>query len=228
MIGVLLFGALMFAFSRGARQGDNNLSEKKSVIVAQDILALAQKTERTVNRLLSRGCSESQLSFYNATHNPYNNAAAPTDFSCHVFHSHGGGLSFTPPGPLWYDNRFATHSGYGEIIFAGNAQMDNSGTQPLADLILWVPFVNPAVCQSLNKTLGLAAMPVFTQGPYAGHHFSGSFTATWDNRVTPAGLNAACVQTNSDTNVIASGPSTVASNQTATGSYHFYQILHAR
>ncbi|MBU0799523.1 MAG: hypothetical protein KKA05_00830 [Alphaproteobacteria bacterium] len=225
MIGVVLFGALMYSFSRSLRQGDTNMSSKKSVIAAQDILGLGQKIDRGVNRVLTHSCSENSLNFVNGIFEDYENPDAPADFSCDVFKGAGGSLTFTPPDPAWYDSAFATLSGHGEIIFAGNALMDNIGTQPAADLIMWVPFIKREICEDINRMLDIDTMPTFTQGPYAGFRFTGDFAMSWDNRVNPAGNMAACVREPNADNVFATSDVAVATNQSATNSYHFYQVL---
>lgn len=230
LIGVVLFTALMFTFSRGAQQGGGNIANRRADLSATEILDYAAKYDRAVNRLLSRNCSESDLNFENSTITNSDNAAAPADGRCDVFAPNGGGVSFTPIPPQWLDDEHDDKDGYGLPIFGSDARMLDIGGNDATDqdLILWIGFVSADVCTAINKKLGVDPMPTFVDGPYAGLYYTGSFNDTWQAELSEPGLKAACArETNSD-NAFADNANAPSASQSIAGSYHFYHVLIAR
>ena len=51
LAGVVLFGALMFTFSRSADKGTGNLTKQQAKITAQDILSYAKIVEDAIDRV---------------------------------------------------------------------------------------------------------------------------------------------------------------------------------
>ncbi|WP_435641035.1 hypothetical protein [Micavibrio aeruginosavorus] len=230
LIGVVLFTALMFTFSRGAQQGGGNIANRRADLSATEILDYASKHDRAINRLLSRSCSESELNFENSTITNSDNATAPSDGHCDVFAPNGGGISFTTIPPQWLDNDHSDKDGYGLPVFGGDARMLEIGSDAATnqDLILWIGFVSADVCAAINKKLGIDPMPTFVDGPYAGLYYTGSFNDTWQAELSEPGLKAACAsETNSD-NAFADDANAPSANQSIAGSYHFYHVLIAR
>ena len=190
MIGVVLFGALMYTFSRSARQGDGNLSQKKSEVVASDILAYAQRLERGVNRVMTRGCSEDFISFEHAGYVDYPvNPESPPDKSCHVFDPAGGGISPLPDDGFSVSGLDIRPSGGSALSGIGDARQD---------LVVWFSGLPETLCRELNRRVDYAgAIPAFDSvhaweyGDYAitpGEHWG---TGTL-NLGALSGLSAGC------------------------------------
>lgn len=172
LLAVVLFAALMFTFSRSARQGGDNLSDRKVDLIVTSILSDAQKMENTLNRLTMKGCSQQEVSFedpmwppafilqsfnpyyYSAT---YNNLSAPGDKHCHVFDPAGGGLSWIPPVPDANDGTPWIYSGAMRIQGMGP---DFTAQEKNQELIMYLPFLHKSVCEAINKKLhGTTTIP---------------------------------------------------------------------
>ena len=96
MLGIALFAALMFTFSRGAHEGGGRLSKKQAEMAAMDIIAYANKLERAVARVQQKGISENDISFDNAFVSGYDNASCTTN-TCKVFSTGGGNITYQRP-----------------------------------------------------------------------------------------------------------------------------------
>ena len=121
LLGVFLFGALMYSFSRSANQGAGNLSKQQAKIAAQEILNYARLVEGAVDRVRRNGCSESEISFENDVVTGYTNPNAPTDKSCHIFDDEGGKVSYPANLNQWLEKSYSAELGYNEYVFnSGN------------------------------------------------------------------------------------------------------------
>jgi hypothetical protein len=221
MVGVVLFGALMFTFSRSARQGDTNLSRKQAEIAASDIMSYAQRVERGVARVMSgdRGCSESYINFVTPLYPDYpDNADAPTDKSCNVFDAAGGGVKPLPA------------SGFGTNVAvrpSGGSALTGIGTSGASpddhqDLVLWFSNIGSTLCSELNRRNGFdSAAPEVDNGQAwefgvenAGNIWGGSII----DLGALSGHNAGCVH---------AGGTPMNDLHLSTG-YHFYYVLWPR
>lgn len=212
MIGVVLFGALMFTFSRGAKQGTGNLTRKRIEVISSDMIGYAQRMERGVNRLMSHSCSENFISFETASNPAYPvNADAPTDFTCHVFNPAGGGIS-----PVLESSFGLTDM---KIRPSGGAALSGIGTHDISDvaghqdLVIWFENINQELCMELNRRMNFnAAIPViadtqaweFGTEPTTGQHWGTSIT----NLGGLSGFTGGCVERDgapTDANYLAEG-----------------------
>lgn len=217
MVGIVLFAALMYTFSRSARQGETNLSRKQIEVAAADILSYAQRVERGVTRAMSQGCSEDFISFEHAvdTSHPAN-PDAPTDNSCHVFQAAGGGVSPLP------------ESGFPagiNIQASGGAGITGIGTDAAADLILWFSGISLDLCNELNRRVNIAGAspPVLPQTEYWGF---GTDTVVPDEKWGHTTINVAALNgRNSGCGQRTGAPTGV--NHLPAG-YHFYYVLYPR
>lgn len=170
LLGVILFAALMYTFSKSARHGNENLSKKQGDLGTMELLDTAQKMERAVDRLLAKGCSENDISFendsgtskmVNGTVFDYTNAGTPADDSCKIFSPNGGVLN---PPPLISENLVVDPS----LVCVGclhpqswwitMSRVTGMGTDAGAagtDLVLWMGRVTKEQCISINNHLGI-------------------------------------------------------------------------
>lgn len=160
LIGIVLFGALMFMFSRSAQQGTGNVSKQQAKLAASEILSHARLVEAAVNRLRLNGCSESEISFENALNTGYEHTPVTRD-ECKIFDEDGGRLSAS----YVYDDS----DPYYETIYIGEGQIEGVGnTCPNAscnDLVMvqrlnaWFADDNNEqgreICAEINTALGL-------------------------------------------------------------------------
>lgn len=159
LVGIFLFGALMFTFTRSGQKGSGNLTKQQSKIAAQEILNYARLVEGAVDRVRRNGCSESEISFENAVSIfSYVNTNAPLDKSCHVFEPEGGKLEYIKPQEKWLDDAWNVHPynagnwGYG--LPHNNLPILGIGTIE-SDLRWVINFVNKDICVAINDLLGV-------------------------------------------------------------------------
>lgn len=195
MISVVLFGALMFTFARGARQGGENLSEKQAQVAASDIISYAQKVERGVARVYSRGYSESNISFENSYFAGNENASC-TDDRCKVFAAQGGGIAYQPLAKSW--SQSTDH-----WIFTGSDQVLGIGRDCAADecaeLLMMIEDVPQSLCIAINEQLGVTSGGV--QPPFDANVDTILFQSTFrydagadigDEDASLSGIRTAC------------------------------------
>ncbi|MCE7886967.1 MAG: hypothetical protein DYH13_05625 [Alphaproteobacteria bacterium PRO2] len=171
LLGVILFAALAFAISRGFRSDTTTaISQRKAELMAVDVLGYAQRLERAVDRVRRNGCSESDISFENATVAGYEHTPVVDD-KCKIFNPAGGGLSWqTPPSGANNENPWF----FGDNRIANFASTENMGTVK-SELVLLLPNVNNTLCNLLNtKTNKLA---VWESG--GGHNSTVKFTGAF-------------------------------------------------
>lgn len=230
MLGVVLFAALMFTFSRSARQGGENIGEKQAELAATSILAYAQSVERAVDRIRRAGFSEADVSFENASVGGYVNNNCLGNDECKVFKPAGGSISYMPPPTEWLDPNESGSLAFGPWVFSGNVCVIdiptvNGDTICHAngiddeDLVLFLPYVRKEVCLRINEKLGIpntgnvppldggtAVHPTFSK-------FTGSFAAGYSHGIAGSAINGrytGCVYNN------------------FTNDYHFHHVLIAR
>ncbi len=162
MIGVVLFGALMYTFSRSAKQGTGNLTSKKVEVLASDMIGYAQRLERGFNRAMSNGCSETFISFEVAAEPDFPaNPDAPADFSCHVFNPAGGGISPVPEESFGITGLDIRPSGGSAL--SGIGTHDAGNAEGHQDVVVWFSGIPAELCTELNKRMNFtAAIPVVT------------------------------------------------------------------
>ena len=158
-IGVALFGALMFMFSRGASQNSSGFTKQQSSISASELMEMGKTLESGVQKTINNGCSENEISFDLPPYTDNTNPNAPVDFHCHVFHPKGGKLN----GQFFGSWKFSSHS---SIETAGS---DNT------EIVGYVEGLSADICQKTNDLLqnGFTSIPLET-----GYVFNATFDGT--------------------------------------------------
>ncbi len=143
LIGVVLFAALAFTFSKGIQQGGENISNRQAALIASDILTYGQKMARAVQAMVAHGSSENDISFENDSIGGYNNANCLAGSGCFVFKADGAGLIWQAP---------PANSNNSEPYFFGINQI-GLDSEPLGperqDLVMLLP-VKMSVCRQVN------------------------------------------------------------------------------
>ncbi|MCI5059775.1 MAG: hypothetical protein MRY79_01750 [Alphaproteobacteria bacterium] len=217
LIGVFLFGALAFTFTRSGQQGTNNISKQQAKVAAQEILNYARLVEGAVDRVRRNGCSESEISFENSTVSGYTNSNAPADNSCHIFHDNGGKIEYSSPvqnSTLHTANiRFI---GVDQILGIGNDCANSS----CSELYIFYRTKSFNLCKEINALVGINLIAndiPLENGLNGSPLFTGSFTYNTnplgdDNDGTSfVGKQTGCIK---DAN--------------ESGFYDFYHVLLAR
>jgi hypothetical protein len=218
-LAVALFGALMFTFSRGARQGGDDLSQRQLSLAASDILNFSQQVERGLNRIYRRGFSENEISFQNSFVSAYENTNCTAGNRCRVFEPEGGAIVYKRPAAEW--SQSATDwlfSGSNTVVGIGVPGAPVCAADNCVELTMMLTDIPRALCQALNKQLlgaGDDADPLTDAAVDTTTLFTGSFSFNANSDIgdeTPAlaGNDAACFE------------------ETSTSQYHFYNVLLAR
>jgi hypothetical protein len=157
LIGIVLFAALMYVFSRSARQGTGNLTSKEAEITADGIAEYAQALERGVERVMRNGCSESQINFVTPQNADYpDNADAPPDKSCNVFDPNGGAITALP-NTAFPAGALVRPSGGSSLTDIGT--WDPNNVYGHQDLVVWIGPLSEATCRRLNALSGFSGDP---------------------------------------------------------------------
>ena len=99
LIAVVLFAALTYAITQSNRGDGASAGRETTSITAAQLVNYAQTLENAVNKLLLRGCADTEISFENLFVTGYTNPNAPTNKSCHIKDMAGGGVAWQTPPP---------------------------------------------------------------------------------------------------------------------------------
>jgi hypothetical protein len=207
LVAVALFGALMFAFSRSAREGGSNMSDRQTQLAAADVTGFAQQLERAVSRIMQHDMSENQLSFDNSHVAGYANAGDCGADACKVFKPNGGGADWENPDPQALDSA-------GDWVITGGDAVPGVGDDATADLLLLLPGVKKELCVKINDNLKVtnpSGMPPVDADGIDQTLFTGAFpsptTAVIADAAQLNGVHAGCFKDN------------------ASGKYVFFDVL---
>lgn len=204
----------MFTFSKGARQGSINMSQRQIKLAVSDTLDYAQSLERGTDRLQTNGISESDMCFDSELWgaNTYNYASC-SDAKNQIFNPAGGAVTFrTPASGLSASALVWTFTGAQSYAGIGT---DCGASESCKDLAAAIDGISKQACILINEQLGIdnpsgeppdAAQTSLTD-PYKG------IFATPANQVSAAELN---------------GKSSGCYHETNSGQYIFYHVLIAR
>lgn len=165
LIAVALFAALAYAVTQSGRGGSGGVGREQATLHAARILQVATGARNAVTRMmLINGCTDTQLSFHHASAPyaaTYVNAAAPADFSCHLYNSAGGAVVYEPSSKQWFDTGFTdSESSYylyttpGCIVGIGTSG-GGSCVSSGVELVFSLLFVRRDICVAINNMLGI-------------------------------------------------------------------------
>gem|GEM_PF-496431 len=166
LLGVFLFGSLMYMFSRNAQQGTGNLTKQQASIAAQEILNYARLVEGAVDRVRRNGCSETEISFENDVVAGYEHTPPARD-ECKVFDDAGGKVSYSEVSENFIDNSFQSKTGdvlrpWKEYRYTGHCSITevgtNCSTSSCKELALNIHYINKEICLEINKNMNIAAV----------------------------------------------------------------------
>jgi len=135
LIAIGLLGLLTVSLTRGGSSSNDTGDYEQNQIIASEILTYAKSIENAVQSLLSRGCSENEISFENGVVTGYANPNAPTDKSCHVFNSAGAGMTYERD----------------DVLISSELQITDVQTTR-TDLLFLIEGMNDSICSQINRT----------------------------------------------------------------------------
>lgn len=154
-IGIALFGALMFLFSRGSSNKNDIYDKNSEKLVVDEFLSYGNYMETEISKLLMDGCSETDLTFYHPKFwqptnygGAWKYGASPPDNKCAVFDPKGGGAKWSSPPKKVYD------SGTYDYLFTGIIAVHNIGKNGCANTELMMFLQVPrSTCLAANDQL---------------------------------------------------------------------------
>lgn len=203
LIGVALFSMVMFSVTRGNNTSTTTMSKAQAKTTATEIIDYSNAVSSAVQKLISKGCSENEISFERVGSASFQNPNSPStgDKKCWVFDVNGGNIrkSFT------FSQGFI---GSTDIPGIGT-NCSNASCGELYLLIVLTGGSSEAICQEINRNLGNSLQLVSsTWNVVDNPGFTGTFTYHAGNNIFK-GLSAACYKQSST-------------------SYFFYHVLLAR
>lgn len=175
LIMVVLLGALSAAVMQGTRTSSVSLNKEQSTLLTSEILTYARNIKTAVQTLRIDGCADTDLSFDQTSVTGYNNPDAPSDNSCHIYHTSGGGIR-------WENINPDIGGTYG---FTGSETIPSLGTTEPELIFKWEG-LSASVCSRINANLQLTNLsndPPQTNAETcnldtAGCKFTGTYSAT--------------------------------------------------
>lgn len=173
LIAVALFAALSYAITKSDR-GSGTIARETSLLNASKIIQYAASISQSMDRLrLTNTCADSQFSFENSQEAGYTNAATPSDNSCKVFHTGGGGVSWQDPPPATNDG--STYQFVGGPIIHRRDGNNSTYAAANADLVMYLFGLNQQTCADINRGLNITGIPVDSGNIAAVTKFTGTF-----------------------------------------------------
>jgi len=209
LLGIVLFGLLSYTLINSAKTGQGNLTQHQAGLKAQELLNFLSITAKAAEKLQTRGCSVSDISFANS----YDKAAyitsnhsptAPVDNTCHVFNAAGGNLNMDQK---WmdYQNPLSTFTAvataYDNIDFRLSIHsISNVGTAA-NERIMLLHNVQTDICNAYNLLISDTIDTTTIETSIATDTILGNQNATITSRET------FCVR--NDNAGFSSGPSSI-------------------
>ncbi|QQR68726.1 MAG: hypothetical protein IPI58_07755 [Alphaproteobacteria bacterium] len=218
IVAILAVLASAIAAGSGVFSGDNSAISAKAQAAA--ILEQANEVKFAVDRVLAKGCADTQISFENPIVSGYVNPDAPADKSCHVFDVNGGGIVWKKPSAdiysavmtgftngLWVYHGHLCVGGVGSATrnYSGGGTTCRGDASPTS-LVMATHSIKPSVCDALNTMLGVELLSSGHNdssgvGIAGSQYFKGAYTKDVTggyNSQATIGKMMGCAQTTSN------------------------------
>jgi len=183
LLAVALMAALTATISRTSDTAEQSGNFERFRVHASNMMTHAAGVKEAVNRMRMTGIGENQISF--------SSALSGSCGECLVYGSAGGGASYEPPNPEWFDSTHNTEAGYGQWEFFGENDVAGVGTGG-ADLVMALGYIKENLCRQINVMLKVPGEPVDADG-FDTTPFNGSFASS-DVISGMAGAEAGCFE----------------------------------
>ncbi|MGB1077322.1 MAG: hypothetical protein ACPG05_03370 [Bdellovibrionales bacterium] len=178
LIAVVLFAALSYAVTQSTRGGGDTSEETVGFQVAE-LQQVVANVRTAILRLKMNGCSNEEISVYSTMYaapagfDNVNTPVAGGDFSCHIFHPDGGGVTYFREDKR--DICIPTGCDTTVLSVTGNHSVVNVGTS-LPELMYFVDRVTDEFCEAWNEEVGVGTpIPQDNARIVGADHWSGTF-----------------------------------------------------
>ena len=169
---VAILAVLVSAIAAGAGSFSGDTSAISAKAQASAILEYANEVKFAVDRVLGKGCTNTEISFENPIVSGYTNPNAPSDKSCHVFDVNGGGIIFKKEQENWIDS--AQDGEYQGFTFGSGNFVNDLGTTNRELIVRFYNLKND-ICKQINKMADINDIP--NNGTSFAH--AGAFSGTY-------------------------------------------------
>ena len=218
LIAVALFAAVTAAVMRSSNTSTSVITGEQAAAYANQLIAYGNDISSTVKRVSLRGCADNQISFSNnilverdgdVMYPDNHNGNAPTDGSCDVFKTAGGGLTpKTFPQMVTDDGLGGSAPEYAHFVLA---QINGVGT-PAPEIALYMEKVHPDICKKISQMAGTGDTPPVDNNEswvsYDGDLDSAGYMVFGNESTSLEGKSMFCVEQSADS-----------------GLYQFIQVL---
>lgn len=171
---VAILAVLVSAIAAGSGSFNGDISAISAKAYATAILEYANEVKLGVDRVIAKGCTDTQISFENPIVSGYENLNAPSDKSCHVFDVNGGGIVWkNPPSGIDLSSiplSYRTYSFSGDSSYIGGCC---GGAY--SDLAILLPGISSNICNEIIKLGG----SLQNNGHVVLGKFTGSYGGWW-------------------------------------------------
>ncbi len=184
LIAIFLLGGLTVLLSReGGQSNDTGDTEKKS-LKASEIISYMAQVQQGVQKLMSRGCSESNLNFTNTVYYQpwgdlaepaYNYPKSPADGSCSLFDVRGAGLTpkLFPPKEFAKEGYPAGFDTYGTMALEFVSMIVPGIGTDRSELMVQLGEIDMGICNEINRRNGIGLYdgdePNYDLNPTSGY-----------------------------------------------------------
>jgi hypothetical protein len=183
LIGIFLLGGLTAVFVRSSSNSEYTGKDEKLSVKASEIISYLSSIQAGVDKLMLRGCSESNLSFGNNFYRGGDELLhwtdaqypkAPSDKSCHIFDVKGAGVTPKAFPPQEFGNHLPSGDDRIESLelVPVSAIIPGIGTNA-PELLVYIPFLDMNICNEINRKAGIGLYsgddPTYVLDPVAGY-----------------------------------------------------------
>jgi len=193
LIAIILLALLTSMMTRSGGSTNDTGEYERYSILANEILNYARNLENGYHMLLSRGCSENDISFEDD--GSFVNPNSPSDYSCHMFFPQGAGLEYWDvtgidqvyPSNVTTVGSFWDASVRSRWFFASHGMSHTDAGEPnVMDMHVQLSPLSDSLCKAINNIVGVTNtggdVPDGSSQEQGGGGFTGNFGPTYNNR----------------------------------------------
>ena len=183
---VAILAVLVSAIAAGSGSFNGDTSAISAKVKASAIIEYANEVKFAVDKLLAKGCKDTEISFEGHIEGGIINPNSPSDKSCHVFNVNGGGVA------IKYANLFGASAIWFVASNDADSNLNGIGNSYNSDLYMRFMFdsnsaSHVAICKEINNLFGIDTVPELG-GSFSSKIFDGTYLDGSSYENPPASL----------------------------------------